>query len=307
MPPVVSEQVVLTSERHDAWIVVVARQAGQAVAVEAAADQDQVVGLGVISGGPDDDLGAQLVQVRDRRARPDVGSTRRGVCSQGRGDRAVVDDGRMRRMQRREAVCVRLDVFQLLTVHEPDAGNTVGDRTLVDVVQASPFSLVERHDDLAELVVDQVVVGTELLQQPDAAPAELRLQGARRVVQPGVDDPAVAAGLVSREPCFLFQERDPGRGPHLEEAAGDGSADDAAADDSDAAGGHDRARGDVERPQGGRAEAPRDECTAGHPSRGIRRMRPGRRSGPGEGARLPHGGVEDAAVDRTEPGLSGGA
>ena len=85
--------------------------------------------------------------------------------------------------------------------------------------------------------------------RPGAAPA--RLEAAGRVVQPGVDDAAVATGLVPRPVVLLLEDGHLRRRVLTQHALGDGEPDDPAADDGDAAGaGHGIRRVSPRRPRG---------------------------------------------------------
>lgn len=157
------------------------------------------------------------------------------------GDGRVVDDRRLRRVQRAHTGGGRLDLAQPVGVDEARAGHAVGHGAGVQVVEPGRLHLVEDDDHLAALVVGDVVPLHEVLQQTHPAPAQRRLEAARLVVEAGVDDPAVVPGLVGGEVLLLVEQG------HLGVVLGgqvprDGSADDPAADDGRAQG-HDPLRG----------------------------------------------------------------
>src|SRR5262249_19610848 len=103
---------------------------------------------------------------------------------------------------------------------------------LVQGVHARRLDRVGGDEQLAADVNGDVVRGGELHRGPGAAPAQLRLEAARRVVDPGVDHAAVVSGLVGAQPVSLL-EQDEGRvGSRLEQPQRCGQADDAAADDA---------------------------------------------------------------------------
>ena len=77
------------------------------------------------------------------------------------------------------------------------------------------------------------VLGAVVAQQQPAARAQLGLEAAGSVVDPGVDDAGVVAGLVCGEPVLLLEDHDPGAGPAAAELAADREAEDAPADDAD--------------------------------------------------------------------------
>ena len=67
----------------------------------------------------------------------------------------------------------------------------------------------------------------------DPFAAESRLQASGFVVDAGVDDTAVTAGLVAGRRVFLFQQDDSGSRAPFAQLPGGGGADDAGADDDE--------------------------------------------------------------------------
>ena len=88
------------------------------------------------------------------------------------------------------------------------------------------------HELAAALERDAVRLG-ERLQTRLALAAQPSLERARRVVQAGVEDPAVVAGLVGRELRLLLEDGEPQVRRALGQAERRGQADDPAADDDD--------------------------------------------------------------------------
>jgi hypothetical protein len=127
---------------------------------------------------------------------------------------------------------------QLAAVDDADAGHAVGPGAFGDGVQPLPLLVVQRHQDLADLVVGEALLGAEVLEQADPAAAQQCLERAGLVVEAGVDDAAVAAGLVRGEPVLLLEEGDLGVGSKLEQPSRHCRTDDAAADDGVALDGH---------------------------------------------------------------------
>ena len=101
-------------------------------------------------------------------------------------------------------------------------------------VEATELVGVDRDDELAALVVGKVALGAVLLQQLPPARAELGLQAAGAVVEAGVDDAGVVAGLVGGEPILLLEDHHAHSWSAQGDLASDGQADDAASDDADA-------------------------------------------------------------------------
>ena len=125
-------------------------------------------------------------------------------------------------VQAGDAVHVRLDLAQLGAGQPTHAGHAVGPGLLLDRAEPVLLDLVEGDEHLAARVVPDAVLLAELPQHPDALAAQGRLERAGLVVETGVHDAAVAAGLVCREPVLLLPERDGAVGVDLLEAARDG-------------------------------------------------------------------------------------
>jgi hypothetical protein len=89
------------------------------------------------------------------------------------------------------------------------------------------------HDELAGVGERDAVLVAVGLQQPLALGAQTGLLGARRVVDAGVDDTAVATGLVGRQLGLALEDREAQPGPANQQLARDGDPEDAAADDRD--------------------------------------------------------------------------
>ena len=139
-------------------------------------------------------------------------------------------------MQCRDTTYVRLQLAQLVGTDDPNAGNPVGDRPRLDVVQPCTFGVVEGDKNLAAGDPADTAFRAELFQEADTPAAEQRLVRTGLVVQAGVHDAAVASGLVRREPVLLFEERHVGIGPTPQDLARDCDADDTATDYSDSVG-----------------------------------------------------------------------
>jgi hypothetical protein len=78
------------------------------------------------------------------------------------------------------------------------------------------------------------MLGAEGPQQASATPAELGLQAAGMVVQPGMDDPAVVPALVPGKPVLLLKDGNGGGWPSKRQGTSDSQAYDPASDDRDA-------------------------------------------------------------------------
>ena len=148
---------------------------------------------------------------------------------------AEVDDPGLGDVQGGDGRDVRL-VLARLGGGQPRDGQPVGEASLVEVAQGAQLGLLGRDDELAgDLVRDPLGTGeVEQRLRPGAAPA--RLEAAGWVVEPGVDDAAVAPGLVARPVVLLLEDGHLRRRVLTQHALGDGQADDPAADDGDAVG-----------------------------------------------------------------------
>src|SRR2546425_4897640 len=103
--------------------------------------------------------------------------------------------------------------------------------TLPERLQAWQLVLAGGDDALAAAVDADAVGSAELHHQPRALDAEPRLGGAGLVVDAGVDDAAVVAGLVRGQRRLLLEDHEPCTGGARAERARGGERDDAAADD----------------------------------------------------------------------------
>ena len=88
-------------------------------------------------------------------------------------------------------------------------------------------------DHLAAHLVRQVVATAERDRLAIALHGELRLEAAGRVVEPGMDDVGVVAGLVGGERGFLLDHGDPARRIGAAQCEGGGQPDDPTTDDDD--------------------------------------------------------------------------
>ena len=149
---------------------------------------------------------------------------------EGRADRAVVDDPGRGHVQGRDGTDVRL-VLPGLLAGEPGDLEPVGEPALVQPREAGQLVLAGGHDELAaDLVGDALLLG-EGDHRRRAGAAHEGLLRAGRVVEAGVDHPAVAPGLVGGPAVLLLDQGDVGVRVLAAEPLGDGQPDDPAADD----------------------------------------------------------------------------
>ena len=165
-----------------------------------------------------------------------VGPESGGFAGQPPGHLAEVDHRGAGRVQGGDPLHVRLQLRQLLAADHPHPRHPVGQGPLVDGPQPAQLTLVEGDHHLAALVVGQAVAGAELAQQLHAAPAQPGLERPGHVVEAGVDDPAVATGLVLGQGRLLLEHGHVQ--PHAGDTVGQGDPDDAAPHDPDPASPH---------------------------------------------------------------------
>src|SRR6185437_7188136 len=153
------------------------------------------------------------------------------VVGVGQRDSPVVDDTGRRAPQRPDPGRVRLDLADPLGPDDLEPGHPV--RLGPRAQRVEPAELVVRHGDdelPAALERDRVTLAVRL-ELGLARTAQSGLERARRVVQAGVDDAAVVAGLVARRLGLLLDDLETETRPGLEQSEGGGQPDDPGADD----------------------------------------------------------------------------
>ena len=153
----------------------------------------------------------QDVTISAPRARDLVGHRQR--------DAPEVDDAGSRAPEPLDARGVRLDLEDALTADVLEARHAVRQRPLAQGGESRQLAVIERHHELAAVVERDVVRLGEGFDIGLALAAESCLERAGRVVQAGVEDAAVVAGLVGRELSFLLDDGD-AAGPDGPPAAG---------------------------------------------------------------------------------------
>ncbi len=251
---------VLAAERHDPGLGLEPAGARDPVGVQAGA-HDQRVGLAVGAGGADLDAAGGARRVRHGArgehllAEQDPPARRLDVRGQRPADAGVVDDPGALHAQGRDRADVRLVLAGLLR-GDPPGGDAVGHRAVGELLQAGHLGGGGGDDELAADVDRDALRPGVLRHRPGAGGGHRRLEAARGVVQAGVDDAGVAAGLVQGQAVLLLQHRDlvaPGG-----QARGDGQPDDPGPDDDDVAhGGLLEGRGGPARSRAGTAPAAR--------------------------------------------------
>ena len=222
---------VLSSERKDFQVCVAPEQSHHTVHVEPGAVHHDL--------GPDvSGAGAQVMHVPLSSGRADLGPRSDFVARlrqeprQGASDVAEIHGAGEGHPEPFDAAYVRLMVGDAVRA------DALG---LHSVRPGAAFQLVERRDlialrrdhHLAGLGRGDTVLATELEQPRAATDAELGLERTRRVIEPRVDDPAVASGLVGRDLWLFFEDDDGESGVGAPDRVGCRQPDDPAADDGD--------------------------------------------------------------------------
>ena len=125
----------------------------------------------------------------------------------GARDLCEVDHRRDRHPQPGDAGGVGLVVGDARGV-EPFGGHAVAGGAPLQLGERRELHLLGGDDHLAAVVDPDAVLGAERLEAIGALDTEPGLQRPGGVVEPGVDDPAVAPGLVGGELGFLLDDDD---------------------------------------------------------------------------------------------------
>jgi hypothetical protein len=225
---------VAAAERDDPQVVRGARGGGEAIGPAAGA-RDRATRARLAALVADDELAAALRQRPDTAAEHDLPACGLDLLRELRGDGGEVGDAGRRGVERRDAACVGLDLGDPGRVDAPQPGDAVRPRAPLDLLERRELALLGRDDQLAAALDANPVPLAERVQERRAADAEARLQRARRVVDPRVDDAAVVAGLVRGDARLPLEEDEPRLRPPQQQLARDGEPEDAAADDGDVA------------------------------------------------------------------------
>ncbi len=118
-------------------------------------------------------------------------------------------------------------------VEPPQPRDVVRAGAALELVQPRELGVVDGHDELAAALVAHAVLVAELVQLAGAGDAQLGLQRAGRVVDAGVDDAGVVAGLVGGDAVLALEDHHGGVRPAVQQLAGGGEAEDAGPDDGD--------------------------------------------------------------------------
>jgi hypothetical protein len=140
-------------------------------------------------------------------------------------------------MQRRDPVRVRLDLRDPGPVDKAQAGDAVGPSPPLELLQARQLRTAARDDQLAAALAGNTPLVAERVHLTRPLHAQARLQRARAVIDTGVNDTGVVAGLVGAELALALEQAERYARVAHEQLARDGHSEDAAADDGEIAAG----------------------------------------------------------------------
>jgi hypothetical protein len=141
------------------------------------------------------------------------------------------DDARRRRPEGGDAPHARLHHGDLGLCHEHEIVETVAAAVRRQGFEVPDLPLFGGHDKLPRAPVGEDADGAEVVEEALAFHAQPRLEGSRGVVDPGVDDLAVAAARFLADSGVPLDDADVAA--RAGELGGDGEADDSGPDDGD--------------------------------------------------------------------------
>ena len=155
------------------------------------------------------------------------------LLNHGVADLDVVNDAFLGDVNGGDARHMRFDFEHLRAVQQAEALQAVLLAALVEVVQAGQFGFVHRNHELAaDFMADAVLFaeGNHFLNAGNGQPG---FERTRLVVQSGVKNAAVVAGLVAGDAVFLFKDNDLRGRKAAGQFHGSGQANYSAANDDD--------------------------------------------------------------------------
>jgi hypothetical protein len=231
-----AQKVVLAAEGDDLHLGVGAGQPRDHVRVQPGAIDQLGRRDGVLTRADGETATPHARDRADRKVVLDRDAAGDEIAPEGGRDLAVVHDGGVGRVDAGHRPHVRLDLAHAAGVDQAEPRHAVGRAPLVEGVQPRHLLLRGGDDDLAAAVVLDRVRLAEVHHQAHALHAQAGLEGAGLVVDAGVDDAAVVAGLVPAELGFLLAQHEFQRRKLLEQRPRRGQPDDPAADDGDVVG-----------------------------------------------------------------------
>jgi hypothetical protein len=165
------------------------------------------------------------------RPRDDRSASPLDLTRVGRGHGAVVHDPRLRHEERGLPRGVGLVLPQLRRADASHPHEAVRAAASFELVEPRQLGFGRCHDDLSAPFEGDAVLFAEALEQPPSAGARPRLRRPRLVVEPCVDDAAVAPRLVRGDARFLLEHHHVPARSRLQERQGGSKAHDPAAHD----------------------------------------------------------------------------
>ncbi len=149
------------------------------------------------------------------------------------GESRVVDDAGFGHMEGADAGGMGFVFGDLLFFQPANSFESVGEASFVQGLEAWQLFGFGGDDDLAAYFV-RYVLGTAKFQKESVSFSAIEgFERARLIVDAGVDDAAVASGLVFGKAVLLFDEQESGGRGLLEDLVGGGKPDDSSAYDCD--------------------------------------------------------------------------
>ena len=146
-----------------------------------------------------------LLERGNRRSQPNLTAQFREALGQLLRHEPIIDDARRAGQDRTHPADLGFGMPELRLVEQFDV-DPVLPGPLEQCQHALVLFGVGGDDELAALLVGDVVVVTETNRFAHAAPAEIGFQAARLVVDAGVNDAAVVPGLVEGQRSLFFQQ-----------------------------------------------------------------------------------------------------
>ncbi len=209
------EEIVFAAEGDDAGVAAFPGEGGDAVAVEAGA-VDEEIGLVLAVEDP------AWFDFGDGGARENLGAGAPQEGDHGVADVLVVDNSFFGDAEGEEAGGVGFDFADLFGGKEAEAAEAVLLAAGVEVVEAGEFGGVGGDDEFAADFVADGVLLTEGEHLADAVDGEAGFGGAGFVIEAGVEDSGVVAGLMAADDGFLLKDGDLGVGEAVLESEGGG-------------------------------------------------------------------------------------
>ena len=128
---------------------------------------------------------------------------------------AIIDYPSLRNIDALNTGSMRFNFSNLFCSKSPQIAKTIPDATFVQFIQAWNLALRGRDDNLPADVIGDIVFLAKLNKFPSPFDTEPSLETSGFVINPGVDNPAIVACLVSGYRRFLLQNgyRNPRKTP----------------------------------------------------------------------------------------------